>query len=100
MTDETLTLLSEGLDLCARARQMDAMDRRSATLAISSNPTGWVESGQFDKYVQGHNLDSPHAPIETRSLTVPVWLQQQYDLDLADWEKRAKAHVAKALFFK
>lgn len=38
MCDECTTLLSEGLDLCVRARKMDAMDRREATLATHWMP--------------------------------------------------------------
>lgn len=83
-------LLSEGLDLCVRARQMDAMDRRAATLAVSSVPDEWQASGQFDRYVARHNIEVPHAPISTRSGTVALWAQEQYDKDLADWECRAR----------
>lgn len=83
-------LLSEGLDLCVRARKMDAMDRRAATLAISREPEEWVASGQFDRYVERHNIDCPDKPIATRSGTVVLWLQEQYERDLADWERRTR----------
>lgn len=83
-------LLSEGLDLCVRARKMDAMDRRQATLAISSDPEAWQESGQFDRHVARNNIENPHAPISTRSATVAIWMQDQYEKDLADWEARAR----------
>lgn len=83
-------LLSEGLDLCIRARKMDAMDRREATLAISSDPDVWQADGTFDRYVGRHNIQNPEQPIATRSGTVPLWLQDQYEKDLADWETRAR----------
>ena len=86
-------LLSEGLDLCVRARKMDAMDRREATLAVSKSPGKWVESGWFDRHVARHNAWNPEQPISTRSGTVALWLQEQYDFDLADWERRARHHL-------
>lgn len=91
--DTCRELLSKGLDLCVRARQMDAMDRRASTLAASSDPHAWEESGLFDKYVERHNIDRPHAPISTRSGTVALWLQEQYETDLADWEAKSRHHL-------
>jgi len=91
--DTCKLLLSEGLDLCVRARKMDSMDRRSATLAISCDPDGWVESGRFDEYVNRHNIDRPHQPISTKSGTVALWLQEQYDTDLAEWERKSRHHL-------
>lgn len=94
MTCETCrTLLSEGLDLCVRARKMDAMDRREAALKASKVPDEWVESGLFDKYVERHNIDRPHAPISARSGTVALWLQEQYNQDLAEWERKSRHHL-------
>lgn len=43
-------LLSEALDLCVRARKMDAMDRREAALGVSCDPDGWQAGGRFDTY--------------------------------------------------
>lgn len=86
-------LLAEGLDLCVRARQMDAMDRREAALKASKVPDEWVESGMFDKYVERHNIDRPHAPISTRSGTVRLWVEEQYQTDLAEWEKKSRHHL-------
>lgn len=86
-------LLSEGLDLCVRARKMDAADRRETALSASVDPAGWVESGKFDRYVERHNIGYPDQQIETRSLTIPIWLQDQYEKDLADWEGRARRHL-------
>lgn len=31
-------LLGEALDLCVRARKMDAIDRRNSTLSIAADP--------------------------------------------------------------
>jgi hypothetical protein len=69
MTDSD-TLLSEGLDLCARARKMDALDRERAEYYALN-------------------------PDATRSNTIPLWVEEQYQTDLADWEQRARSHLAK-----
>lgn len=86
-------LLGEGLDLCVRARDMDATDRRKATLAVSVEPDAWVASGRFDAHVKRHNWTNPDQPIATRSGTVMLWVQDQYEKDLADWERRARRHL-------
>ncbi|XHE14025.1 hypothetical protein PCC82_04565 [Agrobacterium deltaense] len=91
--DTCRELLAEGLDLCVRARQMDAMDRREAALKASKVPEEWLESGKFDEYVERHNIDRPHAPIATRSGTVRLWVEEQYQTDLADWEKKSRHHL-------
>lgn len=83
-------LLSEGLDLCVRARKMDAIDRRNSTLSISQDPEKWIRTGAFDRHVARHNAVNPDAPISTRSGTIALWVQEQYDSDLADWERRAR----------
>lgn len=93
MSDETAKLLSEGLELCVRARKMDAMDRRATALGASKDPEGWQHSGEFDNYVARHNIRRPDQPIHTRSATVHLWVQDQYEKDLADWERRARAHL-------
>jgi hypothetical protein len=86
-------LLGQALDLCVRARKMDAIDRRASHLAISQNPDEWQESGTFDAFVADNNAQNPHRPIATKSATVLLWMQEQYDLDLADWEARARNHL-------
>lgn len=63
--DDCRRLLSEGLDLCVRARKMDSMDRRAAALVASSCPNEWQASGRFDAYVEGHNESNPDRPIHT-----------------------------------
>jgi hypothetical protein len=69
--DPARLLLSEGLDLCVRARKLDEMH------------------GQWCRHVRG-DLSA------TRSATVPLWAQEQYDRDLADWERRAREELSKA----
>lgn len=91
--DTCRELLAEGLDLCVRARDMDARDRRKSNLDASSDPEGWVESGNFDRYVARHNINRPEAPISTRSATVQLWEQDQYDTDLTAWEGKARKHL-------
>lgn len=94
MTCETCrSLLSAGLDLCVRARKMDAMDRREATLSASCDPQAWIEGGRFDQYVERHNIDRPDTPIATKSGTVALWLQEQYNTDLAEWERKSRHHL-------
>ncbi len=86
-------LLSEGLDLCIRARNLDAIDRRNATLAASSDGKAWEASGEFDRHVARHNVTNPDQHLATKSGTVHLWLQNQYETDLADWEKRTRLHL-------
>ena len=58
------TLLSEALDLCLRARKLDTQ-----ILERNMADQGWTGP---------------------RSGTPWLWVQQQYDTDLAEWEARAK----------
>lgn len=90
-------LLSDGLDLCVRARGMDEMDRRENTLAISSEPEAWVEGGRFDEHVERHNASEGnwYKQISPRSGTVPLWLNDQYQKDLAIWEEKSRSHLLK-----
>jgi hypothetical protein len=88
-----LALLNEALNLCVRARTLDGIDRRAATLAVSSDPDEWQSSGRFDVYVERHNIMRPDSPIETRCLTSQLWASDQYETDLADWERRARRHL-------
>lgn len=64
------SLLSEGLDLCVRARKLD----------------------DADKAVREFQRETPDA---TRCATVPLWVADQYERDLADWERRAREALAK-----
>jgi hypothetical protein len=93
--DDLWRLLSEGLDLCVRARKLDAIDRRAATLSASKNPEGWQRDGLFNQYVAEHNLHYPHAPIETRSLTPALWAQEAYEKDLHEWEQKVRQHLTR-----
>ena len=88
--DPAKKLLFEALDLCVRARKMDAIDRRQATLDASSDPDAWQADCTFDRYVTKHNARYPDTPIATRSATVALWMEDQYARDLADWERRAR----------
>lgn len=63
--DPIRLLLSEGLDLCVRARKMDQAER------------DLVEWQMRNSHV-------------TKSGTLPLWAQEQYERDLADWEARAR----------
>lgn len=67
-------LLSEGLDLCVRARKLD----QALTTAMAAGGVGG---------------DRPRQGAGTRSLTPALWVQDQYDSDLADWERRARHHL-------
>lgn len=88
-------LLSAGLDLCVRARSMDASDRRASTLAVSIDPDAWQADGRFDAYVELHNSyeDNWYRQISTRSATIQLWLQDQYERDLAVWEEKSRHHL-------
>lgn len=91
-------LLSEGLDLCVRARKLDAIDRRQSTLDWSMFPDEWLASGRFDAFVARNNIENPHAPIEPRCLTPTLWVLDQYERDLADWETRARKHLLEGCY--
>lgn len=86
-------LLSDGLDLCVRARDLDARDRRATELSASSDPAGWMQSGRFDAHVARHNIRRPHAPISDQRSGVRAWERDQYDQDLHKWEERARHHL-------
>lgn len=90
-----LDLLNEALNLVVRARQMDAIDRRESMLACSVNPEGWQADGTFDRFVERYNLEptNAHRPIEPRCLTQQIWVIDQYEKDLHDWEGRARSHL-------
>ena len=88
-----ISLLSEGLDLCVRARGMDAIDRRNACLDASVDGKEWERHGRFDEHVRRHNIKYADRPLATRSATVHVWMQDQYDKDLAEWERKARHHL-------
>lgn len=67
-TDELAELLSEGLDLCVRARGLDKQVQHA------------VEAGMGREF-----------PGATRCLTPALWVQEQYDTDLAAWEAKARS---------
>lgn len=57
-------LLSDGLDLCVRARKLDELCERSM---VASGPDGM------------------------RCATPAVWIMDQYDNDLAAWEAKSRS---------
>lgn len=81
-------LLSEGLDLCVRARKLDMQERTNVVAEMSPDT-------DLERYAARHNAwdDNAHRPVGTRSGTIPLWVQDQYERDLADWEQRARAHL-------
>ncbi len=86
-------LLSAGLDLCVRARGLDAQFRRDANLSASVDGEAWVKSGRFDEHVRRHNIHYPDQSIAPKSATIHLWVQEQYDTDLAAWERNARHHL-------
>lgn len=84
-------LLSEGLDLCVRARNMDARERTAAQIEASADPDWWTPE-TIAARAERHNAVWPDQPMST-SATLPLWVQDQYDRDLADWERRTRAHL-------
>jgi hypothetical protein len=68
--DDIAELLSEGLDLCVRARKLD----EQITLAVAAGDM------------------SAHGG--TRCLTPALWVQDQYDTDVADWQERARRKLS------
>jgi hypothetical protein len=84
MNDCCRKLLSEGLDLCVRARKLDAMVR---TMAVQDH------TPDLERMAERWNAQLPDQPIMSRSATIPLWVQDQYETDLADWERRSRAHL-------
>lgn len=87
-------LLSEALDLCVRARKMDMQDRANACVAASYDPDAMLDL--LPRLAARHNERFPDRPMASRSATIPLWVQDQYERDLADWERRAREHLMKA----
>lgn len=69
---ETRGLLSEALDLCVRARKLD-----EPVIALKE---AWDRDSTM-----------------TRSATPALWVQDQYDTDLAEWEERARKVLSYAM---
>jgi hypothetical protein len=92
MCETCRDILSEGLDLCVRARAMDAQDRTDAQIAISSAPKEWWDEN-LGRRAARHNAMFPDQPMTTRSATLPLWVQDQYEKDLAEWERKARRHL-------
>ncbi|MFC3169237.1 hypothetical protein [Paracoccus fontiphilus] len=92
---ETCTsLLHEALNLTVRGRTLDGIQRRADTLAASREPEEWQASGRFDDHVTRHNLTcDPWKQIETRSATPQLWVEDQFQRELHDWEARARKHL-------
>ena len=91
--EDAASLLSEGLDLCVRARKMDAQDRTAAQMAISSAPQEWWDEN-IEARAARHNEIFPDQPMSTKCGTLALWVQDQYEKDLADWERRARAFLS------
>lgn len=66
--DDLALLLSEGLDLCVRARKLDQQVERA------------TEAGMGRAF-----------PASTRCLTPALWVTELYEKDLAEWEARSKS---------
>lgn len=92
MCETCRTLLSEGLDLCVRARKLDAQDRTNMQVEMSSAPKEWWDEN-LERRAAMHNEMFPAQPMLTRSATIPLWVQDQYEKDLADWERRGRHHL-------
>ena len=97
MCDECQSLLHEALNITVRGQRLDRVNRRDDQLAASVDGAAWKASGRFDAYVEMHNHHAPeYRQIETRSLTTQMWVEDQFDKDLSDWERRARAHMIEA----
>lgn len=95
--DECMALLKEALNITARGRKLDAVANRASCLGASVAADEWQKSGQFDRYVERHNMTcDPWRIIESRSLTPQLWAEDQFNRDLHDWEQRARKHMTEA----
>ena len=86
-------LLNEALNLAVRSDQFEEQNRRRAALAASVCAEEWEQSGQFARYVERYNIENPHKQIEATCLTMHLWVQDQYEKDLADWQARARRQL-------
>lgn len=86
MSECCKTLLSEGLDLCVRARKLDSQDRTNTMVEV-------FPGIDLERAAPQLNANHQEAPYMTRSATMPLWVQDQYEKDLADWERRARHHL-------
>lgn len=93
MCDACRDLLNEALNLAVRSNQFEEQKRRRSALAASVDAEEWEQSGLFADYVDHHNINFPHARIAPTCLTMHLWVQDQYDKDLLDWQTRARAHL-------
>ena len=93
MCDTCRDLLNEALNLSVRSERIEEVARRDAALDASVDPEAWQADGTFDRYVERHNARWPDRQMATRSATMPLWFRDQYDKDLADWTRRARAHL-------
>src|SRR3546814_18078180 len=78
--DDLATLLSEGLDLCVRARQID--------LAHNKQDARDFLPASAEKYPEAFPL----------CMTPHIWIQDQYDTQLTDWERSAREIMAQEVF--
>jgi hypothetical protein len=90
--DECRRLLSEGLDLCVRARKLDAQERTNMQVEISGDKEWWTEEN-LKRRAAVHNKFSPETPVLTKCATIPLWIQDHYDKDLYKWEQAARNHL-------
>lgn len=93
MCDECRELLNEALNLAVRSERFEEQHRRDAALDASVDPEGWQADGTFDRYVERHNARYPDRLIATKSATLHLWVQDQYEKDLASWRSRASDHL-------
>jgi hypothetical protein len=82
------SLLSEGLDLCVRARKLDSQERTNLMAEMAPGM-------DMERYATRHNADPDywHQPVMTRSGTIPLWVADQYERDLAKWEEKSRFHL-------
>ena len=93
MCDKCRELLNEAMNLAVRSEKFEEQLRREATLELSQDPERWQQSGMFDAYVESHNAEYPNSRIAPRSMTRHLWVQDQYDKDLASWRERTADHL-------
>lgn len=90
---ECTHLLSRALDLAVRARKLDAQQRSNDAVERSTCGDEWERSGLFGEYAAQNNAAQPWREMMPRSATLPVWVIDQYDKDLHDWERQARLHL-------
>lgn len=87
--------LSKGLDLCIRARGLEAQDRTNAM--VEAFPGIDMERCAPRLNARERAREQPYL---TQSATIPIWVQEQYDRDLLAWEDDTRSMLSRLSLYR